>query len=171
MRTLRMSLAGTVILMALGGLSSMVMAQEDPGTADWVIGTDADCAVVQGPEATTDGALSSYRGMGLACTAEMSDPRLSGPASKTYNEDCYDEWPCVYWGTHEIAGPDGTWVGAYTGTFDPGQQANGYFAYSGTEAYDGLAFVGRAYGAFGAPATVEGIVYEGSPPPLALPAE
>jgi hypothetical protein len=171
MRTMRLTLAAAVALVLLGATSGVAVAQVDPGTAVWVTGSDVDCAVVQGPEATTEGTLHSYRGMGLACTAEMSDPRLSGPASKVYNEDCYDEWPCVYWGTHEIEGPDGTWVGAYAGTFDPEQQANGYFAFTGTEAYEGLAFVGRAVGAFGAPATVEGLVYEGDPPPIAVPAE
>jgi len=171
MRTLRLALAGVVILALLGGLSVAVMAQSEDQPALWVTGTDVDCSVEVGPEVSDDGEVHSYRGMGLLCTAEMSDPRLSGVATKVYNEDCYAEYPCVYWGSHEIAGPDGMWVGTYAGTFDPERRANSYFIYTGTDDYDGLVFVGRAVGDFGEPATVEGIVYDGDPPPLPVPTE
>jgi hypothetical protein len=170
MRTLRMFLAGMVML-ALLGLSAAVAAQSEVEPAVWVTGTDVDCSIEVGPEVSTDGEVQSYRGMGLVCTAEMSDPRLSGVATKVYNEDCFSQWPCVYWGTHEIAGPEGTWVGHYAGTHDPEQQANSYFAYSGTGAYDGLSFVGRAVAASGEPATVEGVIYAGDPPPMGAPSK
>ncbi len=170
MRTLRLSLAVTVILALAADVSGAVLAQDEEA-AIWVTGTDVDCIVEQGPEVTTEGEVKSYRGMGLVCTSEMSDPRLSGVATKVYNEDCFSEWPCTYWGTQEIAGPDGTWVGAYAGTHDPEQRANSYVVYSGTDAYDGLVFVGRAVADFGEPGTVEGIVYAGDPPPLPLPTD
>ena len=166
MRTLWLSLAGTVIVALLGGLSVVVVAQDAVEPAVWVTGTDVDCSVEVGPEVSDDGEVHSYRGMGLLCTAEMSDPRMSGVATKVYNEDCFSEWPCFYWGTHEIVGPDGTWVGAHAGTHDPEQRVVGYVVYTGTGAYEGLAFVGRGLGEPGEPGTTEGVIYRGDPPPM-----
>jgi hypothetical protein len=52
----------------------------------------------------------------LECTSAMDDPRVTGPGTLGRNYACYPaaNQGCIYWGTTEIVGPDGTWVGNYT---------------------------------------------------------
>jgi len=62
MRTLRLSLVGTVMLALLGGLVGTVVAQSEDGrTADWVTFTDQDCSVGDHDPATTVNGVEQLR--------------------------------------------------------------------------------------------------------------
>jgi len=81
MRTLRLSLVGTIIVVLLGGLGAApaaLMSQADESTATWVTGTST-IGEMREPETFIEGEL--VRGMGFTSTVEWSDPRL--PAAMT----------------------------------------------------------------------------------------
>jgi hypothetical protein len=176
MRTLRLSLVGTVMLALLGGLGGAVVAQEEETwTADWLaavdedVFTDGDCTMV------VDAArrVSGPGGLGyevtslpFICEVTFSDPRLSGTQTTLWNERCFVEGGCTNWGTMEIVGSDGTWSGWFTGTEDPQGVTNLYIVLAGSGAYDGLTNIRHASGDFWQPLTQSGVIYEGAPPPM-----
>ena len=79
MRTLRLSLAGTVILMLLGGLGGVAAAASDadaPGMT-WFTGTITDEQwYSEGAEEWTEDDVSYVQGMVSKWTVEWTDPRL-----------------------------------------------------------------------------------------------
>ena len=186
MRTLRLCLAGAICLSLLGGLGSAVAAQW--GDATVIRGTIADC-VVSAPGTTTLAGVTSEgpRQIGdrvESCTFvegpdagwTMGDPRLAGTGTNRVNLDITQPnagmWDpeqvssTMRWGTWEIVGPDGSWVG-------PWVQLGGRpytFVAEGTGMYAGLTLVAsmpviwpEAEGNDGG--VFEGLRYEGPPPP------
>jgi hypothetical protein len=110
---------------------------------------------------------------GFTCDWETDDPRVSGPGEGTWNVGCWDGVRvCLYWGDMTITGPDGTWVGAFTGqdTRTLAGLGRGTAAFQqvleGTGAYEGWTYLAHLlfndYTMF-----VDGIVYEGTPLPWA----
>ena len=168
MRTLRLSLVGPVILVLLAGLGSVVVAQDDEGGAVWVTLMDEQCSAPDDAVFTSgdEDGKAWLRDYPLDCTVTWSDPRISGTRTTVYNDDCLGDAPCVYWGTHELAGPDGTWSGSSNGTTDPDGNATGYTVLIGSGGYDGLTFLAHAMGPFGEPPSGFGIIYEGDAPPM-----
>jgi hypothetical protein len=166
MRTLRLSPAGTVMVVLLGW-SGGAMAQEADAPAVWVTGpeTQAPCEVGDVESLIDDGPVTGHRGLSITCADDLGDSRLSGPSVKVYNDDCYEGAGCVCWGTQELTGPDGSWIGTFTGTTGPDGSGGSYQVLTGTGSYDGLTYVGLAVGQFGEPPRVFGRVYEGDPPP------
>ena len=111
MHARRLLLVGTVSLGLLVILAAPAIGQTESAT--WVTGT-MDCGrAEQGTSQEDDSVrLDQFPGQ---CTATMSDPRVSGTSESDIQEACFklpDE-PCMMFGTTEIAGPDGTWVGAF----------------------------------------------------------
>jgi hypothetical protein len=110
MRTLRLTLAGTVILALLGGLSGVVLAQSEAESmpepltefsgrlecSDLSMGTIEDVVIAS----TDEGDLirREWRGPSVRIAVrEMSDPRLDGRMATWFNSDEYliasDETP------------------------------------------------------------------------------
>ena len=119
MRTLRLSLVGTVIVVLLGGAGSAVAAQEADGGV-YVTG-NAECIEPPGRTIQDDGAveLHVFRN---ECTFTSSDPRLGGTGVYDIQQFCLKEETghvCMGWGTGEVTGPDGTWVGTSGWVQDP----------------------------------------------------
>jgi hypothetical protein len=156
----------------LGGPSGAVTAQDATAPAVWVTGPDtqAPCEVGDVETLIEDGPVTGHRGLSISCTDDFGDPRLSGPSVKHYNDDCYEGAGCVYWGTQELMGPDGSWVGTFNGTMSPDGSGGSYQVLVGTGSYEGLTYVGLAVGQFGEPPKVIGRIYEGDPPPMMMPA-
>jgi hypothetical protein len=142
-------------------------AQETEALAAWVTGpgTQAACEVGDVESFTQDGAMSRHRGLSITCSDDLGDPRLRGASVKVYNDDCVEGAGCVYWGTQELSGPEGSWIGTFNGTTGPDGSGGSYQVLTGTGSYEGLTYVGLAVGQFGEPPTVFGRVYEGDPPP------
>jgi hypothetical protein len=165
MRTLRLSLVGTVILVLLGGVGSAVAAQE------------ADRSVyVTGSMLCGDGARIVHEDDGVelhlfpgSCTVTMSDPRLSGTHVYDTQQFCLKETEdhvCMAWGTSEITGPDGTWVGTFGWVEDPSRtMLPGWGVVEGTGDYDGWTFWWHNPDLLDGSSVFSGIVYEGPPPP------
>jgi hypothetical protein len=137
-----------------------------PMQAHWVFvtGSEESCSDT-GWETTTASGL--YRGrMEFTCTTRLSDPRVSGPASGEYHFACGGPAACLYWGDYEIVGPDGTWVGSWSGLEDPAGGASFNVTTEGTGDYAGWTFMAVLRDPLdGTPATVHGLIFEGTAPP------
>jgi len=142
MRTLRLSLAGTVIMVLLGGLGGAVLAQAEDESASQPLseftgrmecynlsmGTLEDVVVASTNEG--DFIRREWRGPSLSIAVrEISDPRLDGSMSLWFNSDEYlidgdetpwqlsdvepEEWPQgVMAVTMRLRNADGSWQGS-----------------------------------------------------------
>jgi hypothetical protein len=163
MRTLRLSLVGTVILVLLGGTGSVALAQESDAhvTGTIACGPAGDSTVLEDESV----ALYLYPGR---CTVTMSDPRVSGVMDADLQEVCFEDLnhACLFHITSVLTGPDGTWVGTAGSIHDASLTALPAWAtLVGTGAYEGWTFTFHASNQLDASAEVSGIVYEGPPPP------
>jgi hypothetical protein len=170
----RSTLVGAIVLGLLAGLPAMTVAQsEEPaGQLDWTASTTfsgtSSCTVVGFGERTEE-EIIRQRGFTSECTEEMSDPRVSGVSTTTWDQDCYPSIACVSWGTFELAGPDGTWVGTFTGTGAHGEQSAslGMGIGRGTGAYEGWVYIVHTSSPDPYLQTnVEGVIYLGDPPAI-----
>ena len=92
MRTLRMSLAGTVILALLGGGTALAQSEDTAPTEPTgvVINRADETLVEQGSSTQRSGdAFSTIEGVVMSWTWDASDPRLSGTATYTFNSHGY----------------------------------------------------------------------------------
>ena len=103
MRTLRFTLAGTVILALLGGVGGAVLAQEEsPGASP----------AAMAPVLFTGGATC---GFGPAEEWLADDPRVTGPCSMTIEQEGGDlPGGFVAVGDYTVNGPEGDWVGTWS---------------------------------------------------------
>ena len=169
MRTARLSLMGTVMLMLLGGLGSVVVAQsEDEGYA-YVTGTETYIEDVTEPTEVQAGDVIQIRGANATYAIETNDPRVTGTG--TTLGMALDVHP----GDHyAVAGPirlsnaDGAWVGTQTGAYDPtmGWQFVGWL--DGMAAYEGLTLF--LHGESPEPSDgvweIEGVIFKSDAPPV-----
>ncbi len=171
MRTLRLSLAGTVMLTLLGGLGSAVVAQdaESAGNPDRDQSRTFDgssTCPVHYSSTNTEWGIQQQRGVTIECNDEMSDPRVSGPLTITYDRDCYPWLGCVEKGTFRLAGPDGNWIGTYTASSSHLDEVSmlGTRVGEGTGAYAGWVYIAH----WSTPQTmdfaVDGFIYSPSGP-------
>jgi hypothetical protein len=155
------------MLVLLGGLSGTVLAQAvEDASATWVTGT-IQCARAPGGTSVEAGSITLDVFPG-ACFAKLSDPRVSGGWRGDAQRVCFDQpgEPCMMFGTTDILGPDGTWVGTMGSINDATLAAlPTWFVVEGTGAYDGWTFVAFSPDQLDASAEVSGILYEGPPAP------
>jgi hypothetical protein len=172
MRTLRLSLVGTVVLALLGGTFAVALAQTDSETegsdASAVLsftapyGTQTDLGT-----AVADEDRSGYRDAAYTVRFETGDPRISGEMWTLHNWERYrDSQGATIVGLAGIDGEAGAWQGTFHGYASPGDK---YLAYqvdlAGEGAYEGLSamlFMTDNGSSF----DVEGMVFPGELPPL-----
>ena len=179
MRSLRLSLGGTVILTLLAGLSGAVMAQDeeplDPmGASVWtatsteVVPPDYDFAPVVTSGSGYEEAVDAIEGL-----VEASDPRISGRwrlsmDTRRYVGREFDGQKVWVWtSTSRIDNDDGAWVGTATG-FVGGSEGREFDVLHGEGAYEGLTAVFRWSSE---ESTLEGVIIPGDLPPLPDPVE
>jgi hypothetical protein len=166
MRTLRLSLVGTVILMLLGGAGSAVAAQEAHG--DVYVTGSVLCDESGGRTMHEDDTVELHLFSG-ECTATSSDPRLSGPGVYAVQQYCLKEdagHVCMGWGTSEFIGPDGTWVGTSGYVSDPSRTKLPQWGFAeGTGAYEGWTYWFHLPDLMDPSSVESGILYQGPPPP------
>ena len=172
--------------------SSAIGATDGPAVESDT-GPEAVAALVTGTEVCTGGEVETTQMEGYTllhatgpeghCTIAASDPRVSGTSTEGDMWDaCFLMGPndppfypsgCIYWGEYGIDGPDGRWVGTWTGVDDPALGKASYLILlEGTDAYEGWSFVAHWLDPFtGAPLTFSGLIYEGPLPPWEPPAE
>jgi hypothetical protein len=166
MRTLRLSLVGTVILVLLGGVGSLVAAQEPPGGV-YVTGT-SECAEVPGRTVQEDDAVELHL-FQTECTLTSSDPRLSGPGVYDTQQFCLKEdagHVCLGKVSYESTAPDGTWVGTTGWVQDPSRaKLPAWGVAEGTGAYEGWTYWYHIPDLMAPSSPEYGILYQGPPPP------
>ncbi len=168
MRTLRLFLVGTVTLMLLGGAGLAVTAQEAPGDT-YVTGTGL-CNEAPGRTVQVDDAVELHL-IRNECTLTSSDPRLSGTGvydaqqlGRCLKEDAGHG--CLGWGTVEITGPDGTWVGTFGYVDEPSRTGlPSWGVVEGTGAYEGWTYWYHIPDLMAPSSPEAGILYQGPPPP------
>ena len=170
MRTLRLSLAGTIMLVLLGGLGVAALAQAEPGYSTdgtWMSLTQEQCVPTTLLDRTNQ-ANGDYqvRGLGVTCAAPGEDERFGSPMKIVLNEDCFADGGCVNWGTIAQPGADGAWSGWFAGTEDPDASTYLTIVMTGSGDYEGLTHIRHATGPFHGPLDHAGVVFEGAPPPL-----
>lgn len=171
MRTLRLSLAGTLMLVLLAGLAGAAVAQSETGPVH-VTGTIDGRQTESGASVLTDKAFQ-HREQTYVGSLEMSDPRLSGEQWSTWN---YDEIRplgangMVAAGTFGVENDEGSWAGTFSGVEYPGATETllqgwlvGHGPYDGLSAY--LSYVLPHSGTM----TVEGMIFSGNKPPFPEP--
>jgi len=152
----------TIIVVVLAESTVGVVAQDESGPEPLVAvtGTGECQQVADGLTEYDENGVEHFRGYATRCTLTMGDERLDDPYIFTLNTDCYADGGCTQWGTTETEGPDG-WRGTYRGW----SRGGGYPALVGVAkgfgAYEGLTYV---YG-YDSSGTVDGVIYEGPPPP------
>ena len=178
--------AGAAVLVCLvfGGLPATAQESPEPSSElplPLVTTGNSDCTVLdRGTRGTSDGLVQGAEGARdeiLDCVLTMSDPRVSGTARLTFNDDCFATgvgWECIFWGASLLAGPDGDWDCTYSGTGDPMGGNDGLIlnTCTGTGGYSGLTFMAQQAISFsslrpdfGDGTSIHGVLYEGPPPP------
>jgi hypothetical protein len=181
MRTLRLSLAGTVILALLGGLSGAVVAQgdEEPGPVTPFTGVRLSTTTDTSEEEwSVEGDIGHARVFKVHETVEWSDPRLPTDMLSVVNFDMYnigEMREVASSGTTLLEGPDGYWTGANTAFCDEIGDCYGMNVLTGHGDYEGLFATVRASSLYDpnyeSDVLFEGLIFEGEMPPMPDPIE
>ena len=146
MRTLRVSLIGTVVMALLGGTGAMVAAQEgdgEPPTPNGVVISATESAHAQGFQVreSPDQAYFAYsEDTRSDYTYEATDPRLSGQATyigkwRYYPSPVDANVEAV---ALTVVNEDGTWAGTGRGIASPDFGDILWLVLTGDGAYEGL---------------------------------
>ena len=182
MRRLRLALMGIALVSLLCGAGGATLAQSEgmPEPAVSVTGSFASCELVDpGKKDILPGGMMSLRDYVDRCSARMSDPRVSGDYTGTWNEDCRlasdGTIRCLAFGTMVGEAGAGGWDCSVAGTDDPTGLNHMLLliACAGAGEHEGLAFVAQqalagGYGTagdFGDGNAIHGLIYEGPLPP------
>jgi hypothetical protein len=169
MRTLRLSLAGMVMLALLGGLGGVTLAQEDTDGAKVTHVTGTRVSAVEGAidEWWEADGIEHGRGLHATETIEWSDPRLPSELQMVQNIDALGQ-AAVVTGATLLEGPEGSWTGEFTAYCDPDSDCHGMNTITGHGAYAGLFAVFRGSWADGPGSdwVFDGVIYEGEALPM-----
>ena len=110
----------------------------------------------------------------------LADLTREGGGVSCGNDDCFATsvgWECIIWGASLLEGPDGDWDCTYSGTGDPMGGNDGLVldTCTGTGGNSGLTFMAQQAISFSSPAdfgdgtSIQGVLYEGPPPPPSGP--
>ena len=186
MRTLRLSVAGTLALALLGGLGGALLAQDEenaPATVTHVTGEAfSDRTVNQGAYAEVDGG-EQMRGNVFEHDIDWSDPRLPSLMRLRENVNVYsidDDHAAWSWvGSVRLEGDEGAWTGTEYGLGE--ESAEGpltlqprMMLLSGEGAYEGLsAMLQRQHEVITTASrpVFEGYIFAGELPPMPEPLE
>jgi len=177
MRTLRLSLVGTVILALLAGLSGAVLAQDEEATLDphrpssfTLTAGDplSESEFVWSPGPDHSGEFLANE---LVFPVESSDPRISGTWTEVYDLRGWEApddsglplSPTVSSGAVRIDNEDGAWVGTWDG-FGSTVSNQEWIQLQGEGAYEGLTAVIHQTLDFATDVeTFEGVIVPGVP--------
>ena len=157
MRTLRLSLAGTVILALLGGLGGAAIAQDEPiaeeepameevgrvgsspATATIVTGSVVSSSTDSSElQLTEDGGVMHVSGLKATSEFEWSDPRLPSQGEVTTNHIGAVDVGGAYHYLWMLEGPEGYWTGPETGFCDAADRCRGTAFLTGHGIHEGL---------------------------------
>ena len=154
MRTLRLSLVGTVLLALLGGLSGAVLAQVADERADFV--------TIASEEVLSEGQLDARGNEVITMAKEASDPRLSGTWTEVWS--CGGDPVEVCVASVSVENEDGTWLGQAEFFGGPPVGAFDFAVLEGQGGYAGLTAL-RHTACLGQDCDEALAIYEGELPP------
>jgi len=171
MRTLRLALVGTVILVLAGGLSSLAVGQSEtqsPVEAVHATGTSSASEISE-PTITTLPNGATRITVSGHWVLTMDDPRSSGTETFIHTEDHYGETVGPVSGTTRLENEGGAWLGQYRGVILPDGSATYVGTYVGEGGYEGLSAACSSHSDGGG---VKGdcILYPGPVPEIGQPA-
>jgi hypothetical protein len=180
MRTLRLALAGTVMLVLLGGTGgTAVVAQSDEdGPADPMrpshfTMTISDTLSVEPREWSDGEGYDEVVGRESVFVVKASDPRISGIWTQVVNirtfpiDEAADLEALVGSGAVRIANMEGSWVGTTDG-YNDGAFGHDWNRFVGEGGYDGLTAIFRYDAESG---VFDGVIIPGVPPDYPAPVE
>ena len=186
MRTLRLSLAGTVILMLLRGLGAVVAGDDETLASERPHQVSGSCVYAGhrtfGAYVEEDGRTGRHGDL-VRVGCEMDDARLSGSLWVLSNMDAIGGRIRASEGevmaqTVELVNDDGSWVGTNRGyiAYEPlGRVHYWQLELTGTGVYEGHSALLQVKGPGTGPYEVEGFVFPGAlpeyPGPVEVPAE
>ncbi len=165
MRTLRLALAATVVLVLLGGLGGLAVAQEEapaPVVAVHASGSTSASEIASPTITTLPNGATRITVTGH-WTLTMDDPRFSGTETFIHTEDHYGETVGPALGTTRLENEGGAWVGQYRGVILPDGSATYVGTYVGEGGYEGLSAACSSH-SDGAGAKGDCILYPGPVP-------
>jgi hypothetical protein len=132
------SVAGSGTLLAQG-TESVIDAAAEQGVTYSTGTSHLDEIVDMGMQSLGADGVNRWRGLTALTVGEYTDPRLSGPATLTWNIDQYgeDAFDGPEWGTVHIENEGGAWRGNYTGFAYPDDEVEWFVVYLGTYAGEG----------------------------------
>ena len=172
MRTLRLSLAGTVILVLLGGLSGAVAGQ-DEGTLDPLAPATATIEITSRQEVSPgtmrsdDAGVVHIQGVHHEHVWEATDPRLSGTVTYRGNWMAFPKVPMqVESATYEVVNEGGRWFGPATAQAGPSLGNNDTILLRGEGGYEGLMAYILIDGTTTDPPRIYAAIFPGEMPPV-----
>ena len=160
MRRMWAASAAMVVCLTLSELAGTVLAQAETADAVWVTGTSTSGVLVEAGTQTQVGDVVQTRGEVFTDTMEMSDPRVSGTGTGTWNQDGYPGDIGISWGTYRLENEGGAWSGTFTSADGTPTVSSGFLV--GEGGYAGLTFYWHQD--MGDEISVVGIVFPGDPP-------
>ena len=172
MRTLRLSMAGAVIVVLLAGPIAVVGQSEEP--SDPMAPAVATIEVTSIEEVSpgtmkSGGGLVHVEGVQHEHVWTASDPRLSGTVTSIGNHDVYPDVPMeVQSATYEVVNDGGRWLGTSTALKLPDLGSKDVAVLRGEGDYEGLtAYVTMDWAA--EPPALRAAIFPGEMPPLPEP--
>ena len=149
-----------LVCLALSEPAGTVRAQADPAGAVWVTGTGSIPVEVEAGAETPAGDVLQTRGLVFTDEMEMSDPRVSGTGTGTWNQDGYPGDIGISWGTYRLENEGGAWSGTFTSADGPIAASSGFLV--GERGYEGLTYYWHQD--MGDVTSIVGIIFPGEPP-------
>jgi hypothetical protein len=160
MRRLWAAGAAIVMCLALGGVPTAGQEAAEPASAAWVTGTGSIPVEVEAGTETQVGDVLQTRGLVFTDEMAMSDPRVSGAGTGTWNQDAYAGDVGISWGTYRLENKAGAWEGTFTSADGPVAASSGFLV--GEGGYEGLTYYWHQD--IGDEISVVGIIFPGDPP-------
>jgi hypothetical protein len=158
MRNLWAAGAVMAVCLAIGGMPAL--AQAETAGAVWVTGTGTPGVLVEAGTQTQAGDVLQTRGEVFTDTMEMSDPRVSGTGTGTWNQDWYPGDIGISWGTYRLENEGGAWSGTFTSADGTPTVSSGFLV--GEGGYEGLTYYWHQD--MGDEISVVGVIFPGEAP-------
>ncbi len=107
-----------------------------------VSGTEACGSVQPGTSGSTElvNGVTQERNGFVSCTESMSDSRVAGDSTRSFNSDTQPDGSASWWGTAEITNSGGTWTGVWSGSLDTETNVTIAGSFIGSGSFTGLEY-------------------------------
>jgi hypothetical protein len=160
MRRLWAAGAAMFVCLGLGGVPAAGQTPSftpDPRQPAVAVTGTASYSDGVGGTVTKVGLIRQTRDVTFSETDTVSDPRVSGEGSCTWNQDAYPGEVGISWGMYRLENEGGAWSGTWTSDDRPVGLGSGFLV--GEGGYEGLTYDFHQDGD-----TIVGLIFPGAPP-------